>query len=121
MVTAICGLLEVLASRGLLKIHLRPQHTSSERSNFSFEKKSLKINIVSYFFKTLASPNEKTWHDRGGPITQKINHFSLNPDHRRSVEKDMKKKISSLEKGVKFAGNNVTKKNVRPYLISSCL
>ena len=52
-----------------------------------FEKKTLNINIVSYFLETLASPNEKTWHDTGGPITQTINHFSLNPNHQRSVEK----------------------------------
>ena len=31
------------------------------------------------------------------------------------------KLISSIEKGVKFTGNNETKKHVQRYLISSCL
>ena len=44
-------------------------------------------------------------------ITQTINHFSINPNHRRSV--------GYLEKGVKYVGNNETKNNGRPYLISS--
>ena len=62
-------------------------HPTDRRYHFSLEKqKSLNINIASYLLETLASPNEKTWHDIGGPITQTINHFSLNPNHRRSVE-----------------------------------
>ena len=52
-------------------------------------------------------------------ITQTINHFSLNPNHQRSVEKTRKTMISYLEKGLKYTGNNKTKKNGRPYLISS--
>ena len=52
-------------------------------------------------------------------ITQIINHFSLNPNHRQSVEKTMKTMISYLEKGLKYTGNNETKNNGRPYLISS--
>ena len=87
-------------------------HPNDQRSHFSLEKqKSLNINIASYSLETLASPNEKTWHDRGGPITQTINHFSLNPIHRRSVEHTRKTIISSLEKGVKYTGKNVTKKH----------
>ena len=63
------------------------QHPTDRRSHFSLEKKkSLNINIASYFLETLASLNENTWHDRGGPITQTIYHFSLNHTHRRSVE-----------------------------------
>ena len=62
-------------------------HLTDRRYHFSLEKKTLNINIASYFLETLASPNEKTWHDTGGPITQTINHFSINPNHRRSVEK----------------------------------
>ena len=89
------------------------------RYHFSLEKqKSLNINIASYLLETFASPNEKTWHDIGGPITQTINHFSLNPDHRRSVEHTLKTMISSLEKGVKYTGKNITKKHGRPYFIS---
>ena len=78
---------------------------TDQRSLFYLEKqKSLNINIASYFLETLASPNEKTWHDRGGPITQTINHFSLNPNHRRSVEHTWKTLISCIEKGVKYTG-----------------
>ena len=67
-------------------------HPTDRRSHFSLEKqKSLNINISSYFLETLASPNEKTWHERVGPFTQKINQFSLNPNHRRSVEHTWKK------------------------------
>ena len=52
-------------------------------------------------------------------ITQTINHFSINPNHWRSVEKTRKKMISYLEKGVKYTGNNEKKRSGRPYLISS--
>ena len=77
-------------------------HLTDQRYNFSLEnKQKLNINIASFFLETLASPNEKTWHDTGVPITKTINHFSLNPNHRRSVEKTWKTMISSLEKGVK--------------------
>ena len=80
-------------------------HLTDRRYHFSLGKKTLNINISYYFLETLASLNEKTWHDTGGPITQTINHLSLNPNHRRSVEKTWKKIISSLEKGVKYTGN----------------
>ena len=59
------------------------------------------------------------WHHRIGTITQTINNFSLNHNHRRSVEHTWKKIISYLEKGVKYTGKNVTKKHGRPYLIYS--
>ena len=62
---------------------------------------------------------KKTWHGRGGPITQTINPFSINLNHQRSVKKKRKKMISSLEKGVKYTGKNVTKKHGRLYLIYS--
>ena len=95
-------------------------HPTDQRSHFSLEKlKSLNINIASYFLETLASPNEKTWNDRGGTITQTINPFSLNTNHRRSVEHTWKTMISSLEKGLKYTGNNVKEKHGRPYLLSS--
>ena len=42
-------------------------------------------------------------------ITQTINHFSLNPNHWRSVDKTRKTMISYLEKGVKYTGNNKKK------------
>ena len=35
------------------------------------------------------------------------------------MEHTWKTMISSLEKGVKYTGNNVTKKHGRPYLLSS--
>ena len=99
---------------------LAEPHLTDQRYNLSLEnKQKLNINITSFFLDTLASPNEKTRHDTGGPITKTINHFSLNPNHRRSVEKTWKTMISYLEKGVKYTGNNKTKKNGRPYLISS--
>ena len=86
---------------------LAEPHSTDQRYNFSLEnKQQLNINITSFFFITLASPNEKTWQERGGPITKTINHFALNPNHRRSVQKTRKTTISSLEKGVKYTGNN---------------
>ena len=90
---------------------LAEPHLTDRRYNFSLEnKQKLNINIASFFLETLASPNEKTWHDTGGPITKTINHFSLNQNHRRSVEKTWKTMISSLEKGVKYTGKNGTKR-----------
>ena len=84
---------------------LAEPHSTDQRYNFSLEtKQQLNINIASFFLVTLASPNEKTWHDRGGPITKTINHFALNTNHGRSVEKTWKTMISSLEKGVKYTG-----------------
>ena len=61
----------------------------------------------------------KTWHDRGDPITQTINHFSLNHNHRGAVEHTWKTMISFLDKGGKYTGKNVTKKHGIPYLLSS--
>ena len=57
---------------------LRPAepHATDRRSLFSLEKqKSLNINIASYFLETLTSPHKNTWHHRGGPIKQIIDHF----------------------------------------------
>ena len=61
---------------------------------------------------------KKAWHDIGGSITQTINHFSLNPNHRWYVEKTRKIMISFLEKGVKYTGKYGTKRRGRPSLIS---
>ena len=73
-------------------------HSTDQRYNFSLEnKQQLNINIASFFLVTLAYPNEKTWHDRGGPITKTINHFALNPNHQQSFEKTWKAMISYLE------------------------
>ena len=86
---------------------LAEPNLTDRRYNFSLDnKQKLNINIAYFFLETLASPNEKTWHDTDGPITQTINHFSINPDHRRSVENTWKTMISYLEKGVKYTGNN---------------
>ena len=48
-------------------------------------KKSLNLNIASYFINTLAYPNANTWHHRGGPNKHKIDRFGINPNHRQSV------------------------------------
>ena len=64
--------------------------------------KSLNLNIASYFINNLASPHANTWHHRGGPITQTINHSFLNPDHRQSVEHTWKTLIGCIEQGVKY-------------------
>ena len=67
---------------------LTEPHSIDKRYNLSLEnKQQLNINIASFFLVTLASPNKKTCHDRGGPITKTINHFALIPNHRRYVEK----------------------------------
>ena len=80
--------------QGPLKDHLllapclAEPHLTDRRYNFSLEnKQKLNINIASFFLETLASPNEKTWHVIGGPITKTTNHFSLNPNHWRYAEK----------------------------------
>ena len=72
--------------------------------------KSLKLNIAFYFINTLAPPHANTWHQRGGPIKYTIDDFCLNPNHWRSVEHTWKTLISFIEKGVKYIGRNVTKK-----------
>ena len=76
--------------------------------------KSLNLNIASYFINSLASPHANTWHQRGGTITQTIDHFCLNTNHRRYVEHTRKIFIICIEKGVKYTGINVTKKHGRP-------
>ena len=74
-----------------LASHPAEPHPTYQSSLFSLEKhKSLNINIASYFLETLASPHENTWHRRGGPITKTIDNFSLNHNHRRSVENTWK-------------------------------
>ena len=104
----------------LLASHPAEPHPTDQSSLFSLEKqKSLNIKIESYFIETLVSPHENTWHHIGGPITQTIDNFSLNPNHWRSVEYTWKTLISCIEKGVKCTGENVTKKHGRPYLLSS--
>ena len=104
----------------LLASHPAEPHPTDRSSLFSLEKyKSLNNNIAYKFIETLASPHENNWHHRGGPITQAIDNFSLNPNHRRSVEHTWKTLISCIEQGVKYTGKNVTKKHGRPYLLSS--
>ena len=99
----------------LLATHPAEPHTTGRSSLFSLEKqKSLNINIAYYFIETLASPHENNWHHRGGPITQTIDHFYLNPNHRRSVEHTRKTLISCIEKGVKYTVKDVIKKHDRP-------
>ena len=62
----------------LLESRPAEPHPTGQRSRFSLEKqKSLNINIVSYFLENLAPPHENTWHHRGVPITQTIDHFLL--------------------------------------------
>ena len=77
------------------------------------------FNITCYFINTLASPHDYTWHSRGDPITQIINHFVLYPNHWRSVGHIWKIVISSIEQGGNYTGINVTKNYVRPYLLYS--
>ena len=61
-------------------------HITDQRLHFSLgKKKSLNINIASYFLETLASLHENTWHHRGGPITQTINHFYPNHNNLQYV------------------------------------
>ena len=81
--------------------------------------KLLNINIASYFIDTLESPGANTWQHRGGPITQTIDHFYLNHNHRRSVEHTRKTLISCIEQGVKYTGINVTKNHGITYHLSS--
>ena len=101
----------------MLALHPAEPHPTDQSS---LEKqKSLNINISYYFIETLASPHANTWHHIGGPITQTIDHFSLNHNHRRSVQHTCKTLISCIEQGVKYTGINVTKYHVRPYLLSS--
>ena len=114
----------------LLAPCLAEPHLTDRRYNFSLEKKTL--NTFLWEKKTLTLTlhlsSQKPQHPRMKKsgmrqevqFTQTINHFSLNPNHRRLVENTWKKNQFYRE-GVKFTGNIVTKKNVRRYLISSCL
>ena len=100
----------------LLASHPAEPHPTDQSS---LEKqKSLNLNTDSYFINTLASPHANTWHHIGGPITQTIDHFYLNPNHHRSVEHTRKTLISCIEQGFKYTGRNVTKKYGRAYLLS---
>ena len=101
----------------IIASHPVEPHTTDRRSLDL--QKSLNFDISSYFKITLASPHANTWHHRGGPITQTIDHFVLNPRHRRSVEHTRKTLISCIEQGGNYTGRNVTKKRGRPYLLSS--
>ena len=47
--------------------------------------------------KTLASPHANTWHHRGGPITQKVDHFGPNPNRFWSVKHTWKAVIGCIE------------------------
>ena len=96
----------------LLASHPAEPHPT-DQSSLDLQK-SLNLNIASYFINTLASPHANTWHHRGGPITQTIDHFCLNPNHQRSVEHTWKTLISCIEQGVKYTGRNVTKNHGRP-------
>ena len=70
-------------------------HPTDQGSIFSLEKqKPLNINIASYFLETLTPLHKNIWHHRGGPITQTIDHSSLDHNHRRSVEHTWKTLIS---------------------------
>ena len=54
-----------------------------------------------------------------GQLHRQLITFFINPNHRRSVEHTWKTLISCIEQGVKYTGKNATKKNGRPYLLSS--
>ena len=99
----------------LLAPCLTEPHLTDRRYHFSLgNKQKLNINIAYFYLETLAYLNKKNWYETGGPITQTINHFSLNPNHWRSVENTWKTMISSLEKGLKYTVNNGTKRSGRP-------
>ena len=72
-------------------------------------KKTLNRNIDSYSVNTLYSIHENTWGHTGGPITQTINHFGINPNHRRSVKRIWKIVIICIEQGVKYKRKMVQK------------
>ena len=54
-------------------------------------------------------PYNNAWHHIGGPITEKIDHLGLNPNHRRYVKNIRKTVISCIDPRVKYMGRNVTK------------
>ena len=49
-------------------------------------KKTLNLNIVSYFINILASPDGSTRNTIGGPITKTTNSIGLTKNHLRTVE-----------------------------------
>ena len=101
----------------LIASHPTEPHPNDQ---ISLEKhRSFNINIAYYFIDTLASPHTINLHHRGGPITQTIDHFFINHNHRRSLEHTWKAFISCIEQGVKYTGINVTKNHGIPYLLSS--
>ena len=99
-----------LKDHSLIASHPVEPHPDDQSSLFSLEKhKSLNINIAFYFIETLASPHKKSWCHIGVPITQTIDHFSLNSNHRQSMEHTWQTLVSCIEQGVKYTGVNVTK------------
>ena len=70
--------------------------------------KALNLSIAYYFFNTLVSPHNNSWHHIDGPITQTMDHLDNNSNHRRSVENIYKIVISCIEQEVKYTGRNVT-------------
>ena len=91
--------------------HIPYNHIRQTKYIFDL-KTTLKLKIDSYFMNTLSSSHSNNWHNRGGTITQKINHFGLNPNHWQYVEHTRKKPISCIEQGIKYIGINLTKNMV---------
>ena len=78
----------------LIASHTAEPHTT-DQSSLELHI-SLNLNITSYFINTLSSPQANTWHHIGGTITNTIDHFFLNPNHRWSVEHTWKILISCI-------------------------
>ena len=78
----------------LLALHPIEPHPT-DQSSLDLQE-SLNLTISSYFINTLASPHANTWHHRGGPITQTIDNFCLNPNHQWYVENTWKTVISCI-------------------------
>ena len=95
----------------LLAPHTAEPHSTDQRSLDL--QKSLNINIASYFIDTFEYPHANTWHHRGGPTTQIIDHSCLDPNHQQSVKHTQKTLISCIKQVFKYTVRNVTKKHGR--------
>ena len=80
----------------------------------------LNLNIASYFFNILASPDVSTRSTTGGHINKTIKHLGLTIHHQNTVERarHMVNKCKEMEQ--EYTGNNNVTRNLNPpYILSN--
>ena len=79
----------------------------------------LNLNIASYFFHILASPDVSTWLTTGGPITKTIKNIGLTKHHQNTVEITWHMVNRCKEMEQEYTGNNCTRHLGQPDLLSN--